>query len=182
MGDQQLFIDDKIATWISKQKMFFVATAPLSEDGHINCSPKGLDTFRILDKHTVLYQDLTGSGAETIAHINENGRIIIMFCAFEGAPTIVRLYGKGQVILPDNTLWNSCHQLFEPRKGVRAYIQININKVTQACGYAVPEFEFKKNRKVLDDWFDRKGEDGLQAYRNEHNQKSIDGLDAILPL
>lgn len=172
-------ISEKIKSWIEKQKIFFVSTAPLSAIGHINCSPKGLDSFRILDNNTVVYEDLTGSGAETIAHIKENKRIVIMFCAFDGPPLIVRLYGNGEVIEKNNFEFNELQNLFTPRSGVRAYIKINLTRVTDSCGYSVPLYEFKQNRDVLDKWFDRKGDEAIIAYQQENNQISIDGLKAL---
>ena len=170
MGKFENSISVKLQKWIKKQKIFFVSTAPLSATGHINCSPKGLDSFRIIDDKTVVYEDLTGSGAETIAHVNENKRIVIMFCAFEGAPLIVRL---------NEEEFSTIQQLFTPRSGVRAYIKINLTRVSDSCGYSVPLYEFKQDRDVLDKWFDRKGEDGLVQYQKENNQISLDGLKAL---
>ena len=172
-------ISEKIKKWIQKQKMFFVSTAPLSANGHINCSPKGLDSFRILDENTVVYEDLTGSGAETIAHVKENKRIVIMFCAFDGPPLIVRLYGHGEVVVHTDNEFADMQKLFSPRSGVRAYIKINLTRVTDSCGYSVPLYEFKQDRDVLDKWFDRKGDEEIVNYQKENNQISIDGLKAL---
>ena len=179
MGKFENSISVKLQKWIKKQKIFFVSTAPLSATGHINCSPKGLDSFRIIDDKTVVYEDLTGSGAETIAHINENKRIVIMFCAFEGASLIVRLYGEGEIITKNEEVFSTIQQFFTPRSGVRAYIKINLTRVSDSCGYSVPLYEFKQDRDVLDKWFDRKGEDGLVQYQKENNQISLDGLKAL---
>ena len=131
-------ITPQLEKWISHQQMFFVATAPLSENGHINCSPKGLDSFRILSPTLVAYQDLTGSGIETIAHIQENERILIMFCAFDGAPKIVRLHGHGKAVLPTDPAFADMESKFPKRIGVRAYIQIELTRITDSCGYSVP--------------------------------------------
>jgi hypothetical protein len=179
MGKFENSISAKLQKWIKKQKIFFVSTAPLSATGHINCSPKGLDSFRIIDDKTVVYEDLTGSGAETIAHVNENKRIVIMFCAFEGAPLIVRLYGEGEIITKYEEEFSTIQQFFTPRSGVRAYIKINLTRVSDSCGYSVPLYEFKQDRDVLDKWFDRKGVDGLVQYQKENNQISLDGLKAL---
>ena len=143
-------ITPELKKWIEKQKIFFVATAPLSAEGHINCSPKGLDSFRILDSNTVAYQDLTGSGIETIAHIKENKRIILMFCAFNGPPKIVRLHGIGEAITPEHVDFESLSSQFIFRRGIRAYIRIQLNRISDSCGYAVPLYEFVKDREVLD--------------------------------
>lgn len=179
MGKFETTISEKIKLWIGNQKIFFVSTAPLSAEGHINCSPKGLDSFRIIDEKTVVYEDLTGSGAETIAHVKENKRIVIMFCAFDGPPLIVRLYGEGEIITKNDTEFSTIQQLFTPRSGVRSYIKIHLTRVSDSCGYSVPLYEFKEDRDVLDKWFDRKGDDGLIDYQKENNQESIDGLRAL---
>ncbi|MBL7767239.1 MAG: pyridoxamine 5'-phosphate oxidase family protein [Chitinophagaceae bacterium] len=180
MEKVQTTIDDRTALWIKKQKIFFVATAPLNADGHINCSPKGLDSFRILDAKTVAYQDLTGSGAETIAHLKENGRIVIMFTAFEGPPNIVRLHGQGSVITPEQPEFESIAAQFPQKRGVRAYIKVHITRVADSCGYSVPLYEFKSDRDVLDKWLDKKDDQYLNDYRRKNNTKSIDGLEALV--
>lgn len=163
---------------IAAQKMFFVATAPLAGEGHINLSPKGLDSFRILDANTVAYLDLTGSGAETIAHLRENGRIVIMFCTFEGAPKILRLYGRGEVVTPGSSEFVSLAALFPPMDGVRSVIRIHVERVADSCGYSVPRMKFEAERTQLLDWAARKG-DGLREYRRNNNARSIDGLPAL---
>lgn len=165
--------------FIQKQKMFFVATAPMKLDGHVNCSPKGLDSFRVLDDYKVAYQDLVGSGVETIAHIRENKRITIMFCAFEGPPKILRIYGEGEVVLPEDETFSKLQTLFPAHGGTRSFIVIHIHKVSDSCGYSVPLYEFKQHRDVLDKWVDRKGEEGITAYIEANNKKSIDGLPGI---
>jgi len=174
-------IDDTLADWIRRQRMFFVATAPLSGDGHVNCSPKGADSFRVLDPTTVAYLDLTGSGAETIAHLRENGRIVIMFCAFEGPPTIVRLHGRGDVITPSHPDFKSMLSRFPKTPGTRSVIRVNVSRVSDSCGYAVPFFEFGGQRDVLDKWAQEKGTAKLEEYRRDKNAKSLDGLPALDP-
>src|SRR5688572_22836220 len=167
-------IAQELQKWIEKQKIFFVATAPLSAEGHINCSPKGLDSFRIIDQHTVAYQDLTGSGIETIAHIRENKRIVLMFCAFEGPPKIVRLHGHGEAIVPGDKDFDLLGKKFPERRGTRSYIRIDVNRISDSCGYAVPLLEFKKDRDVLDKWVEAKTDDQLKEYRSAKNAVSID--------
>ncbi len=179
MGKTYEHISSDLKEWIARQKIFFVATAPLSEEGHINCSPKGLDSFRIIGQDIVAYQDLTGSGVETIAHLKENKRIVIMFCAFDGPPKIVRLHGKGRVITPDDIAFEPISTLFTAHDGTRAYILIEVSRVSDSCGYAVPKYEFKDDRDVLDKWTANKGETGLEEYRKQKNTASIDGLDGL---
>lgn len=179
MGKVMDEITPQLKEWIAKQKMFFVATAPLTEDGHINCSPKGLDSFAVLGPNTVAYQDLTGSGIETIAHLKENGRIVIMFCAFEGPPKIVRLHGRGEVVTPDHPDFKDLSRHFPERLAVRAYIRVTATRISDSCGYAVPLYEYKQDRDVLDKYSANKGEDGMQAFREKHNKKSLDGLPGL---
>lgn len=178
MGKTFESISPELKSWIEKQKLFFVATAPLSADGHVNCSPKGLDSFRVLDPYTVAYQDLTGSGIETIAHLQENKRIVIMFCAFEGPPKIVRLHGKGEVVTKTNPLFENIASHFADRPGTRAYIVLKPDRISDSCGYAVPHFEFKNDRDVMDKWVAAKGE-SITEYRNLKNKESIDGLKGL---
>ena len=172
-------IDDRLRSFIEAQQMFFVATAP-STNGHVNVSPKGLkNTFAIVDAHCVAYLDLTGSGAETIAHIQDNQRITIMFCAFEGPPRIVRIYGKGEVVLPSNDDFAALRSQFATYSGVRAIIRVHATRIADSCGYAVPLYQYEGQRDQLTRWADRKGEDGIAAYKAEHNERSIDGLPAL---
>ena len=179
MGKIYEKIDDDMAEWIAQQRLFFVATAPLSREGHVNCSPKGGDSFRIIDPVTVAYQDLTGSGAETIAHLRENGRIVIMFCAFEGPPKIVRLQGKGEAIIPAHPDFQLLNSLFPGNFGTRAIIRVTINRLSDSCGYAVPFFAYQGDRDTLDEWAQAKGPVKLKEYRTEKNAQSIDGLPAL---
>lgn len=174
-------ITPELQRWISKQKMFFVATAPLAGTGHINCSPKGGDSFRVLGPRAIAYQDLTGSGIETIAHLRENGRVVIMFCAFRGPPKIVRLHGRGKVIEPSDDRFAEAAAGFTPHPGTRAIIRIEVERISDSCGYAVPLYDFVGERTVLDEWIDRKGPEGLVDYRARRNAESIDGLPGLQP-
>lgn len=179
MGKTYAQIDEKLAAWIGEQHMFFVATAPRSDEGLINCSPKGLDTFRILDDHTVAYLDLTGSGVETIAHLKENGRIVIMFCAFAGAPNIVRLHGKGAVLEPIHPDFATLQPLFPDLPGVRSIIRVAVQRVSDSCGFAVPRYRYEDDRDALIKYAENKGPAGMVAYRAQKNQQSIDGLPGV---
>lgn len=172
-------ITPEIRSWIQKQKMFFVATAPLSAEGHVNCSPKGLDSFRVINDHTVAYQDLTGSGIETASHLQENGRIVIMFCAFDGPPRILRFHGRGEVITPAHPEFAQLSLHFTPRRGTRAFIRIHITRIANSCGYSIPLMDFKADRDVLDKWMERKSDDEIREYQENKNSLSIDGLKGI---
>jgi hypothetical protein len=169
-------ISDATAGWIERQQMFFVATAPLAEDGHVNLSPKGLDTLRLLDDRTVAYLDLTGSGAETAAHLRENGRITIMWCAFDGPPRIVRVQGRGEYVALDD---ERVAGRFPELPGGRGVVVVHADRISDSCGYAVPVFEYQAQRDRLVDWADAKSPDELDDYRRTKNATSIDGLPAI---
>lgn len=162
--------------FIRRQHIFFVGSAPLSGEGHVNLSPKGHDSLRILNENRVAYLDMTGSGNETSAHIRENGRVTIMFCAFEGAPRILRLYGKGTVVLPGTEEWEELYPLFTPLPGARQIIVVDVRMVQTSCGYAVPLMDFAGERDTLERWTRQKGEEGLREYRKEKNSVSLDGL------
>ncbi|HET6417044.1 MAG TPA: pyridoxamine 5'-phosphate oxidase family protein [Polyangiales bacterium] len=173
--------DAKLRAFIEQQKMFFVATAPLIQDGHINLSPKGLTgTFAILDERTVAYLDLTGSGVETIAHLRENGRACIMFCAFEGPPRIVRVHGTGDVIEPEHDEFESLRSHFDEYPGVRSIIRVRANRISDSCGYGVPLYDYAGERDQLQRWAERKGADGISEYQRENNTESLDGLPSLL--
>jgi hypothetical protein len=176
MGKLYDHITDHLQAFIQAQHLFFVATAPLEAKGHVNLSPKGCDSFRILSPNRVAYLDLTGSGNETSAHLLENGRITFMFCAFEGAPNIVRLYGKGHTILRDTPEWDALFPLFPDLLGARQLITANIDRVFTSCGYGVPLYDYVGERDTWLKWAETKGEDGLIEYRKEKNSASIDGL------
>lgn len=174
-------ITDDFKDWMSKQHVFFVATAPLSGDGHVNLSPKGYDALRIIDDKTVCYMDMSGSGNETSAHLaeNGNGRITFMFCAFEGGPRILRLYGQGEVILPDNLKWNTYMSTYfknEKLPGTRQIIVNHVDRVQTSCGYGVPFMDFKEDRNTLSNFFEKKGEEGSEEYMRSKNRASIDEL------
>jgi predicted pyridoxine 5'-phosphate oxidase superfamily flavin-nucleotide-binding protein len=180
MGKLYERIDDRLRDFITAQPLFFVATAPLN-GGHVNVSPKGYrDTFAIIDDRTVAYLDLHGSGAETIAHLRENGRITLMFCSFNRAPKILRLHGTGQVVLPGDGEWDSAAAHFKaglPRP--RSIVVVSVERVADSCGYAVPYMELIEERSMLKDWADRKSDEDLAAYRAQKNSASIDGLPAL---
>ncbi len=179
MGSTYPEISADLAEWIKKQKVFFVATAPLASEGLLNCSPKGGDTFAIVDGTTAAYLDLTGSGAETIAHVRENGRMVIMFCAFDGSPLIVRLYGRGEVILPDHPDFAGLAARFPANPGTRSVIRLRITRIADSCGMAVPLLDFRGRRTDLDEWAADSGPAKLAEYRRRKNTRSIEGLPAI---
>jgi hypothetical protein len=179
MGKVYEGITPEIAAWVEKQPVFFVGTAPLTAEGHVNVSPKGLDSLRILSPARVAYLDLTGSGAETIAHVRENGRIVIMFCAFSGPPKIVRFHGKASVVTPRSATWEALRGRFADHLGARAIIDIEVARISDSCGYGVPAFEKMSQREALDMWTQKRGAEGLVAYRRQKNARSIDGLPAF---
>jgi hypothetical protein len=179
MSKQRENIDSELAEWIARQRVFFVATAPLAADGHINASPKGGEAFRVLGPVEVVYQDYTGSGAETAAHLRENGRIVIMFCAFDGPPKIVRLHGRGTVITPTHSRFAAFSALFPANPGTRAFVHIAVERVSDSCGYSVPLLDFRGHRDNLDRWAAGKGPERLSEYRSAKNRRSIDGLPAF---
>ena len=179
MGKIFKTIDHRLTEWIHSQKMFFVSTAPLSGEGHINLSPKGLDTFRILNETEVAYLDLVGSGIETIAHLKENGRITLMFCAFEGPPRIVRLQGTGTVVESTDPAFASLRKLFPLMQGARGVIKVKATRISDSCGFGVPLYTYQGDRDTLTQWAEKKGENALKAYQVEKNAQSIDGLQGI---
>ena len=166
--------------FIAKQKLFFVATAPLTETGHINLSPKGYDAFKIIDETTVAYLDLGGSGIETQAHVQENGRITLMFCAFEGAPNILRLYGTGEAIDFTHPEYQNYLAHFPDYERARAVIVIKLKRIQDSCGWGVPFYEFKGERDQLKRYIDHKSTDEWQQSRLEKNAVSIDGLPGLV--
>lgn len=168
--------------FIEKQHIFFVATAPLSADGRVNVSPKGLDCFRVLSEYKVAYMDLISSGNETSAHTLENGRITIMFCSFEGAPNILRLYGKGSTILPGTPQWGDYAPHFTIYPSTRQIIVAEIDMVQTSCGFGVPLYEYAGERDIHFDWADKKGKDGLLEYIQQNNLESLDGLPTVIGL
>ncbi|MFN8661455.1 MAG: pyridoxamine 5'-phosphate oxidase family protein [Thermomicrobiales bacterium] len=185
MGRTYDTIDASIQAWLEKQPMFFVATAPNDPDGHVNVSPKGgAGVFRVLDEQTIAYVDLVGSGAETVAHLQENGRIVVMFCAFTGAPKIMRFHGTGRSI-PENT--PEYHELLAgftldhtQRPLARGIVVVDVTRVSDSCGFGVPRMEMVAERDQLLRWSENKlakeGPDWKAHYMAAKNTASIDGL------
>ena len=159
--------------------MFFVATAPATLDGHVNLSPKGLDSFAVLGPREVAYLDLTGSGAETIAHLRENGRITLLFCAFEGPPKILRLYGRGAYVEPQDAMFADLRARFAMPTPARGIARVTVERIADSCGFGVPLYHFEGHRSQLLDSAARKGESGLREYQRVNNVTSIDGLPAL---
>ena len=172
-------LDADLVAWIEAQHVFFVATAPSGDDGHVNLSPKGHDTLRVLDDGTLAYLDLTGSGAETIAHLRQNGRITLMWCAFEGPPRIVRVHGRGDVLVPGDADFEVLAPGFPELPGTRSIIRVVAERVSTSCGYSIPRMGYEAERDTLVRWAERKGPDGIAAYHDEKNRRSIDGLPAL---
>lgn len=180
MGKAHDFIDDRIRGFIEAQQMFFVATAPADLAGHLNLSPKGLDTLRILGPRTIAYLDYVGSGSETIAHLRQNGRIVLMWCAFAGPPNIVRVHGRGDVIEPPDPEFGELRGSFPPDvKGVRSIIRVTVERAGDTCGFGVPLFEYAGQRSQLTRWADHKGPEGLDEYQRAKNRVSVDGLPSL---
>jgi hypothetical protein len=179
MGKIYESIDEKLKAWLSAQKIFFVATAPLSSAGHVNCSPKDRESFRVVDERTVIYLDLTGSGVETIAHVRENERIVLMFCAFTGAPKIVRLHGHGEIIEANHQAFEQLRSIFRSAVGIRSFIKVHLTRISDSCGYGVPLYEFRGYRSQLENRAEHKGEESLVEYRLKHNSQSIDQLEGV---
>jgi hypothetical protein len=176
MGKIRSMLDDAAVRFIEAQHVFFVASAPLDAGGHINLSPKGLDTFRILGPTTVAYVDYNGSGVETIAHLKENGRIVLMFCAFQGPPNIFRLYGHGRVVEAHEEEFPELAASFPNCENARSIIVVELTRVTDSCGFGVPLFKYEGEREQLQAWAKHRGPEGLKTYRHEKNRRSIDGL------
>ncbi len=172
-------LDADLRRFIARQHVFFVASAPLAADGHVNLSPKGLDTFRVLGPTTVAYLDLTGSGVETVAHLRENGRLTVMFCAFAGRPRILRLYGRGRAVEPGAADWSALAAHFPELPGVRSVVVLEVERIADSCGYAVPRYEYAGDRPQLTDWCEKKGPDGVRKYQARKNRTSLDGLPGL---
>ena len=182
VGEIEGGIAETLGEWMTRQPVFFIATAPLAGDGHVNCSPKGNRAeFVVLDAHHVAYLDQTGSGVETIAHLRENGRIVVMFCAFEGPPRIVRLHGRGRAVAlgAPEFAGLAAHFPGSDGVGVRSIIVVDVERVADSCGYGVPFMEFSSHRPTLDQWSRRKGPEGIRDYRRATNRVSLDGLEGI---
>jgi hypothetical protein len=189
MGKVYEGISDHQREWIARQALFFVGTAPLAPDGHVNVSPKGpIGSLRVLDDHTVAYLDVVGSGAETIAHIRENGRVVVMLCAFDGAPRILRLHGTGEVVHAaderfEALLAQSGFEPFEVPEAHRAIVLVHVTRVADSCGYGVPLMDYVGERPHQAASSAKRvrvhGPDAYVAYQREHNAASIDGLPAV---
>jgi hypothetical protein len=188
MGKVYDGISEHQREWIARQAIFFVGSAPLDEDGHVNVSPKGpIGSLRVLDDHTVAYLDVVGSGAETIAHIRENGRIVVMFCAFQGPPRILRLHGRGEVVLPGDPQFDELlavgFQEPEAPEARRAIIVAHVQRISDSCGYGVPLLAYEGERPHSDLSTAKRlrveGPDAMRNYEAKHNQVSIDGLPAL---
>ncbi len=173
MGQQYSEITDKVKNFIESQKIFFVGTA--TENSKINISPKGMDSLKIINKNSIAWLNVTGSGNETSAHIQQNHRMTIMFCAFEGSPMILRLYGNAKVVHKNDTEWNEFYSLFNNIPGARQIFVLSIELVQTSCGMAVPFFNYEKEREQLKNWAIKKGEKGLKEYWEQKNQISLDG-------
>lgn len=182
MARQYAEIDARLAAFVAAQHVFFVATAPSGDTGHVNVSPKGgAGTFAVLGAHRFAYLDLTGSGAETAAHLRANGRITVMFCSFDDAPKVLRLYGRGRLVLPGDAEWPALSTQFPAHRGARAVVDVAVDRIADSCGYAVPMLGLVAERSLLDSWTAHKSDEQLAAYRGRHNAHSVDGLPALDP-
>lgn len=181
MGKVYAEIDDTIAAWIRRQKLFFIATSPLSGEGYVNCSPKGLDTLQIIDSTTLAYLDFGGSGIETVAHVKENNRIVIMMCAFEGPPKIFRFHGEGSIVVPEDDNFEALLQHFPPPPRCRCIITINLTRISDSCGYGVPLYDYIGERPAVDNYLATHTEEQIIAALTEQNAESIDGLSGLRP-
>ncbi|HEV2521500.1 MAG TPA: pyridoxamine 5'-phosphate oxidase family protein [Candidatus Acidoferrales bacterium] len=179
MGKLFLEIDESIRQFIEAQPVFFVGSAPLDPGGHVNVSPKGLDTLRILGPRTIAYVDLTGSGIETVSHLKENGRIVLMFCAIQGPPKILRVHGRGKVVEPGQSEFSSLASQFPEHEGRRSVILIEVTRISDSCGFGVPLLKYEGQRSQLKAWACNQGPEKLNAYRLEKNSASIDGLPGL---
>ena len=176
MGTVYSSILPKHEEFIKKQRIFFVGSAPLNEEGHVNISPKGYDVLRIFSPNEVAYLDLTGSGNETSAHLIDNGRVTFMFLAFEGPPMILRLYGKGKIILPESPEWDNMAKHFEILPGSRQIVHARIETVKTSCGFSVPFYSYHGERDTLQKWAENKSEEDLENYWKKKNSISMDGI------
>jgi hypothetical protein len=181
MGKVRPELTEDLEQFIAEQPVFFVASAPAAVSGHVNLSPKGLDTFRVLSPSRVAYLDLTGSGNETAAHLTENGRITLMFCSFSRNPKILRLYGRGELVQPANPQFRELSARFPSYPGIRQVVAIELTRVHTSCGFGVPRLDAAVDRDALLKWAESKGPARLREYRAEKNARSIDGLPAPLP-
>lgn len=179
MGKDYTEIDERIQQWMSRQSLFFVASAPLSADGLVNVSPKGGDTLRVTGPRQLAYVDYGGSGIETVAHLRENGRITIMMCAFDGPPKIYRFFGRGRSVEPHDEGFEELLCAFPPQFSVRNIVVIDVERIMDSCGYGVPEMEFRKQRDSMRNWVESKTDDEIRDYRLQNNHQSLDGLPGL---
>ena len=179
MGKEYTEIDERIQKWMARQHMFFVSTAPSSSDGLINCSPKGLDSLRVLGPHALAYVDTGGSGIETVAHLKDNGRITLMMCAFEGPPKIFRFYGRGIAVEPHHDEFDELLAQFPDMPAARNIIRIDVERIIDSCGYGVPLYEFQSHRDSLPNYFSKQSDEDIQAYRRKRNTESLEGLPGL---
>jgi predicted pyridoxine 5'-phosphate oxidase superfamily flavin-nucleotide-binding protein len=179
VGKRYATIDDTVRKFIEAQPMFFVGSAPLSADGHVNISPKGLDTLRVLGPRTIAYLDLTGSGIETVSHLKENGRVVLVFCAFQGPPKIFRLHGRGTVIEPGDDRFAELAAHFQEFEGTRSIIYVDVSRIADSCGYSVPLLRYEGERSQLTAWAHKLGPEALKTYRHEKNRESIDQIPGL---
>ena len=175
MAEQFDALDEELTRFIESQRIFFTGTA--APDGRVNVSPKGMDSLRVVGPNELLWLNLTGSGNETAAHLRAANRVTMMWCAFEGPPRILRVYGRATTVHPrDEAGWQACADLLPAPVGARQYFRVAIDLVQTSCGYAVPLFDYVEDRQVLDMWAQKRGPDGIQTYWQERNQTSLDGL------
>ena len=182
MGKQFQRIDDSIRHWIAQQHMFFVATAPLAPDGLVNCSPKGHDTLRVVDDHTLMYLEYAGSGVETIAHLKQNSRIVIMLCAFAGPPKIFRFHGNGAVITPNQAGFRELFEQFNRNPaGIRSIIRVDVTRISDSCGYGVPFYDYVDERPSTRNYIEKNGAAKIREGMRAKNGESLDGLPGLMP-
>ena len=179
MGKLYTELTPALIEFISAQKMFFVGTAPLSADGHVNISPKGMDSFRVINPRSVAYLDLTGSGVETISHLKENARLVIMFCAFEGKPLIVRLHGTGEALERGHPDFAGLLSQFPDLPGIRSIIRLSVERIADSCGWIVPLYNHAGTRDFYENYARNKGPEGLRESQLASNMNSIDGLPGL---
>lgn len=174
MAEQFDALSTELIEWIGQQHVFFVATA--ARDGRINLSPKGQDSLRVVNGRELVWLNLTGSGNETAAHLRDSNRMTLMWCAFEGLPRILRVYGTSDTVHPRDAEWDDCARIVAPTLGARQYFRVHVDLVQTSCGYAVPRMDYVEDRQVLAQWSEKRGEQGIRDYWRDRNQRSIDGL------
>jgi hypothetical protein len=179
MGREYTEIDDRIQKWMQRQHVFFVATAPSAADGLVNCSPKGLDSLRVIGPRELAYVDTGGSGIETVAHLRDNGRITLMMCAFDGPPKIFRFYGRGTAVEPHDEDFAALLEKFPAMPAARNIIRIRVERIIDSCGYGVPLYDFREHRESLDNYFSKQSDEAVLEYRRKNNAESLDGLPGL---